>query len=195
MTKKEARKEALKKRDMIPEDRRRAYSALIEDMICALPEYKRAENLFLYASFRSEVETIHLIERSIKEKGFVFLPRVLDETRMSFFKISSIKDLKRSRLGILEPAGTEERGNKKEPKADLFIIPLAAFSDRLDRLGYGGGYYDRYLIHHRGRAKIIAPAFSQQLMPEFETEESDIKPDLIITQDGMIFGGVKDAID
>jgi len=185
MTKKEARKEALKKRDMIPEDARRAYSALIEDMICSLPEYKRAENLFLYASFRSEVETIHLIERVIEEKGFVFLPRVLDKTRMSFFRISSMKELKRSSLGIPEPAVKEERGDKKEPEADLFIIPLAAFSEKLDRLGYGGGYYDRYLKEHRGKAGVIGAAFSQQLIPEFETEESDIRPDFIITQEGI----------
>ncbi len=183
MTKEEARRKALKKRDKIPEKDRELFSKIITDSVLKLPEYERAEKVFLYASFRSEVDTAKLIDHTISSKGAVFLPRVMDKTTMRFFRVSDINDLKKSRLGIFEPENDPE---KEEMEADLFIIPLTAFSLNLDRVGYGGGYYDRYLNDHKGRAAVCALAFEEQLIPEFETERTDLKPDIIITQEKII---------
>lgn len=182
MTKKEARLEALKKRDMIPGKKREEYSRIIEGLIYERPEYEQAENVFLYASFRSEADTKGLIKTVIKDKGAVFLPRVIDKTRMAFFKVESLDELQKSSLGIPEPGPFAEECTKP----GLFIIPLAAFSKKLDRAGYGGGYYDRYLKDFKGRVPVFAMAFFEQLIPGFETDENDIRPDLIITQAGVI---------
>ncbi len=181
MTKDEARKEGLKKRGELSLEIRQEYSEIISKTFFELPAYGKAKRIFLYYSFRDEADTSKMIERIIEEKGFVFLPKVEDKTRMAFYRVFDMEKLKKSSFGIYEPEGEGEG----ETDPDLFVIPLAAFSKDLCRAGYGGGYYDRYLKDYKGRVPVIGLAFSVQCVPVFETDEHDIKPDMIITEKGL----------
>ena len=181
MTKDEARREGLKKRGELSQQTREAYSGIISETLFDLPAYREAEKVFLYSSFKDEADTSLIVKRTIEEKGAVFLPRVEDKTRMAFYRVSDISKLKKSSYGIYEPEGEGE--DEKAP--DLFVIPLAAFSEDLNRAGYGGGYYDRYLREYKGRVPVMGLAFSAQCVPAFEADEYDIKPDMIITEKGV----------
>ncbi len=178
MTKKEARICALRERDKLSLLQREEYSDIIFSTVIKMPEYKNAEKIFLYHSFRSEVDTVRLIDHTITKKGVVYLPRVQDKERISFYPVHDRSGLVKSSWGIFEPSGEDE----EESLADLLIIPVAAFSEDLSRAGYGGGYYDRYLKLFKGRVPIAGLCFSCQFVRKFDTEGYDIKPDMIITE-------------
>ena len=179
MTKEEIRKRTLALRDGLSEDYRLKASLSIQEKLLTLPEYEKAQNVFLYHSFKSEADTLYLIDETIKRKGIVFLPRVQSRIKMSFYGIRDRRELVKNGYGILEPlpAGNEE----KTP--GLFIIPLVAYDKEGHRIGYGGGYYDRYLVSFKGRVPIAAMAFAEQCMNgKIEPDDNDIKADIIVTQ-------------
>lgn len=200
LTKREMRAQALALRDALPHVDRKAYSKDIIDKVMHLDCYRNAAALLVYVNFRSEVETRILIEKALKDKKAVFAPAV-SEREMEFFRINSLNDLKSGYHGILEPA--------KEPKASykawmkqsentsaktLLCMPGAAFDRERNRIGYGGGYYDRYLSalsaedgKRSGDIETAALAFSCQIFTEIPNESHDLRPDRIVTEREIIY--------
>lgn len=139
--------------------------------------FLKAKNIGLYASKKDEVDTFRLIEYCLINNINIYLPKVIDENNMEFYKIDSIDDLTIGSFNILEPRNDLK---KLEDKLDLIIVPLVVCDLNNNRIGYGKGYYDNYLkdldIYKVGLA--YKEQFSEI---EIETNENDIKLDLIIT--------------
>lgn len=195
LTKREARAQALALRDGLSAAERERYSECIVKNLTDYACYQEATALLTYVSFRSEVDTTHLIEQALAVGKAVFVPRVMGQ-EMDFFRIVSFADLEEGYRGILEPkARIATAFNMRDMAAErtLICMPGAAFDRAHHRIGYGGGYYDRYLTDllagasHSvdGRIVTAALAFACQILPEIPREAHDISPEFIVTETGI----------
>lgn len=151
-----------------------------EKMMCVLMQssfFKTAKTIGAYSSILNEVETHLLIEACLNQHKLIALPKI-QNTTMEFFKINSMKDLKKGTFNILEPQGLEKVEN-----FDIMIIPMLGFNLDKYRIGYGKGYYDHYLKSHD--CLKIGLAFDDQQI-DFKTEAHDISLDYIITENRII---------
>ena len=178
MSKNEIRFEIIQKRDAIDPVEAERSSQIITKKIMALPEYENAEDVFLYASFRSEVATRELFLRTVEKKGHVYLPKVMSRTRMIFVRVTSVDEVQKGFRGIFEPVGTEAL----DVVPGLIVVPLVAFDKNGTRLGYGGGFYDRTLPLYRGKSFICGADFSCQYHGDIPCDDTDIRMDAIITE-------------
>jgi len=177
MNKDEIRKRILKIRDSLSPSLVLLKSKKIKEILFELKEFKCAENILFYYSFRSEVRTDIMIKDCKKR---VFLPKVKGK-ELEILEIKSLNDLKPGYCGILEP--TSE--NPVSPdEIDLVIVPGVCFDKRGFRIGYGSGYYDRLLPLLN--CKKIGIAFSLQIVDKIPNTINDIRVDKIITEDGPI---------
>lgn len=176
MNKKELRKEFKNIRDNIK--KRDLLSHQIGENLFESDLYKNARSIFTFISFRSEVETFEIIKRALEDKKIVTVPKVQGKD-MKVIKIYSLDNLKRSPLGILEPENDDEFYN-----VDITLTPGLAFSKDGYRLGYGGGYYDRFFAKYR--TKKVGLAFYDQLTDKIPKEEFDQKLDYLVTEKEII---------
>ena len=232
--KKRFRREALAKRDGLTAEQRRDYSGRIIKKLISLPCYENADAILTYISFCSEVDTFPLLERAFADGKAVFAPKVLGK-EMAFYQISSPEDLAKGYRGILEPlrgqlfdewtddrfgqsveSRSEKRREGKETQKGglgapsvLVCLPGAAFDRARHRIGYGGGFYDRYLSgllqesastdavaqsqadadtagHLQRKVTTAALAFGCQIFETIPWEAHDICPEHIITETEII---------
>jgi 5-formyltetrahydrofolate cyclo-ligase len=185
--KNDIRTRVLQKRDTISRGERKEKGRRIMERILMLPEYENARVIFFYASFRSEVETIPVIEASLKQGKRVILPVVIKhDRRLALFEISFLYELSPGYMGIPEPV-TKGKQERELDDIDLIIIPGAAYDRKGSRIGYGGGYYDRLLAHMQRTIPIVAPAFKEQIVDEIPFEPHDKKVTLLVTEDEVIY--------
>lgn len=170
------RKEILKLRNSLSEEMRAYYSSIISGKINKLPEYNHFQDILIYASYQSEVITDDIINDALKKGKNVYLPRVEGED-MSFYMIGSRDELISGSYGIREPEPDENKRFYKEEA--LMIMPLSVFDRQGNRLGYGKGFYDRFLSIHKGIYKIGIAYHIQE--HEIVPEKTDIKMDMIET--------------
>ncbi|MGL5868870.1 5-formyltetrahydrofolate cyclo-ligase [Clostridium chrysemydis] len=180
--KKNIRKSIIAKRDLKKEENSLKDSKIFKNLI-SLNSYKRAKKVFIYIGFGSEINTKSLIKIMLREGKEVFVPKVLEE-EMIALKITSLNNLIESKFKILEPIG--EKSDIDGEEFDLIIMPGVAFDRSGNRIGYGKGYYDKYLKDIKSDIKKIALAYELQLIEEIETEEHDLKVDSIITENEII---------
>lgn len=157
-------------------------SEKICDAFLHLQEYKEAETVFAYIDCKNEVQTKKVIEQCWKDGKIVAVPKVLGKI-MKFYPISSYEDLEDGYFGIREPKHEELQEIVREN--GLMILPGVAFDLERHRVGYGGGFYDRYLEEHP-ELKKIAFAFEFQLYAQVPYEVFDIQPEKIITEKRII---------
>ena len=113
-----------------------------------------------------------------KKKYLISLPKIKDNFQMDFFKWSFSNPLIINKYGIPEPISNKIR------YPDILLVPLVAFDKDLNRIGYGGGFYDRYIKKIKKKKKIITIglAFSFQKVKKIQTNKFDIKLDFIVTE-------------
>ena len=188
LTKDEARKYVLGLRDSLLDEDINTKSRAIFEKVTALLPYKEAENILIYVSMRSEVKTDEIILDALSSGKRVFCPKVTDKKRgiMTFVCISSLEDLKEGYFGIREP---ELVSGYEEPffdhKKSFMIMPLIAFDKGRNRIGYSGGFYDRYLEKNR-KLKTCAIAFECQLVGDgIDADDHDIAPSMVITEESI----------
>lgn len=139
-----------------------------------------AYKVAIYASFANEVITYPLINRAMfLDKGVAFPYIVSEENCEMIFKyVLNISGLKPGKYHILAP---EEKAVTME-QPDLIIMPLVAFDENRNRIGYGKGYYDRYLKEHPN-CKTIALAYEDQKVEKIPADDNDFRPQMIITEE------------
>ena len=148
-------------------------------------EYREAETLFVYVDCKHETETSDLIRRAWADGKSVAVPRVLGQ-EMKFFYIHSLEtDLEDGYFGIREPYEKEPADEAADRPGSLMVMPGVAFDEARHRIGYGGGFYDRYLEAHPG-LDTIALAFEFQVKEEVPFEPFDILPGKIVTEKRVI---------
>lgn len=176
-------------RDLVKKYRREAaseqiryHSELICDAFLALPEYLEAKTVFAYMDCKNEVQTKKVIEQCWRDGKRIAVPKVFGET-MKYYEIFSYDDLEAGYFGISEPKF--ERLQEMICEDGLMILPGVAFDIDRHRVGYGGGFYDRYLETHPNMKKI-AFAFEFQMFEKVPSEEFDRQPEKIITEKRII---------
>ncbi|MCR5102410.1 MAG: 5-formyltetrahydrofolate cyclo-ligase [Butyrivibrio sp.] len=187
--KNEIRKEALDKRDNLSAIDKKIKDELIKERLFSNKFYDTADTILTYVSYKSEVSTLDIIEESLYLRKSVYCPKVLDLKNgyMEFYKIKDIKDLVMNKMGIYEPEEKHDTiFNDFENENTLIIMPGTAFNYKKDRIGYNGGFYDRYL--ERGnKLKSIALCYECQIMKEdFPISVFDKRPDYLLTENGII---------
>lgn len=180
MTKRETRSMMLEIRRNESPEKLKLLSELITGRLLETDIYKSRKNILTYVSYNNEADTINLIEHALHDKKNVYVPKVYGDV-MHFHLIGALSELKPSKLGILEP----ETDDFDDPDSGLMIMPGVAFDTNCNRIGYGGGYYDRYIFLHPGLIKA-AIAYDFQIVPEVEPDAHDICPDMIITEKRII---------
>lgn len=193
--KKQLRMKMLALRDALPEEKRREMSLLIQRNILAHPAYKETEQVLSYVNFRSEVSTEEILKQALYDKKELYCPKVCGK-EMEFYRIYDLTDLKPGAYGILEPVAYEERKYVLCPeKKALMLVPGAAFDERGFRLGYGGGYYDRFLAgifqrnaslsgaQERSLFTTAALLFSNQMVASLVKEPHDFAVDFLVTEE------------
>lgn len=182
--KKDIRKKALVDRDSLPEEERVQKSNLITEVVLKQEIYRKAENVLLYASFNSEVQTDELISRTIALGKNTLLPVVIPgEKKLIAKRIESLDDVYLSDLGIREPK--ENLAEVDYHMIDVVIVPGCCFDKKGYRIGYGGGYYDRLIDKLHLRAVTIGLAFEKQIVDTLPFEAHDRKVDMIITEENI----------
>ncbi|MBS6007440.1 MAG: 5-formyltetrahydrofolate cyclo-ligase [Clostridium baratii] len=181
--KKELRKEIIKKRDELDCTEKTIKDKKIIEKLKDTKEYKEAKGIFVYIGFGSEINTKILIEDALEDGKEVCVPKVIKKD-MVFIKINSLENLVTSSYGILEPVG--DKNNFNVDNLGLIIMPGLAFDKQGNRLGYGRGYYDKFLSNNKINVKKIALAYDFQILDKVPSEEHDIKVDSIITEEKEI---------
>ncbi|MHB8880876.1 MAG: 5-formyltetrahydrofolate cyclo-ligase [Thermodesulfovibrionales bacterium] len=195
------RKEILQRRNNIPLVVRKAKNRSIQYNLETLDEVVHAGTLLLFASFRSEVDMNSMISKALFAGKRVILPKVDIGTRsLLLLEIKSPADLVPGYMGIPEPVlhphkegepGSAEDGSSAERSVDInavdaVIIPGACYDEEGNRIGYGGGYYDRLLSGLQRTIPIIAPAYEEQLVDSIPAEPHDMKVSVIVTDRRVI---------
>ncbi|MDR0824138.1 MAG: 5-formyltetrahydrofolate cyclo-ligase [Prevotella sp.] len=142
--------------------------------------FQEAKTIFIYNSLNDEVQTSDFIRKWSNKKDF-YLPVVAGED-IVFRLYTPSTDFQQSSLGIMEPVGDDytEYG-----KVDLVIVPGVAFDRKLNRMGRGKGFYDRFLP--RVPATKIGICFDFQLFDSIPTEPNDIKMDFVVSENDLIW--------
>ena len=183
------RKRMLSIRDELTGDIRAENSELIRKKLVGSSIYKNAEIVLSYASYRSEVDTWAINKQILADNKKLYLPKTyVKEKRLRFIRVSDMDELKPGALGIMEPDGEGEGIDPKMTGAGaiLMIMPGVAFDNNGARLGYGGGFYDRYLSEYEDIIpRTVLIAFEAQRADEICTDEYDIRPGQILTEAGF----------
>lgn len=179
MNKNDIRKKMLDIRNSVDEYEKQIMDNKIFANVINSNEYKNSDNIFLFVSYNSEVDTHKIINYSLKHGKRIFLPKVISrKAGMEIIEIKSFSDLEKSKYGILEPSGE----NYASPEdIDVVFAPGLAFDKKGGRLGYGAGFYDRYLTLLKKSTSKIGLCYSVQVIENVPMEEYDIKMNGIIT--------------
>ena len=131
-----------------------------------------------YYPYNHEVNVVPLLEKFEKSNYIISLPKISKNSRMNFFVWSSNDPLNINEYGIPEPI------TNRMIFPDVLLVPLVAYDKNCNRVGYGGGFYDRYIKRTKKIKNIltIGLAFSYQKVKKIPIEKNDVKLDFIITE-------------
>lgn len=160
----ELRKQVLQEMKAIPREQKQAMDQALTDQFLKHPFYQEAKLIASYLSFPHEFQTQELIEQALKDGKKVLMPKTYPKGRMDFV-VYDPHQLVKTSFGLLEPQGDLEVVDASQ--IDLIHVPGLVFTTEGYRIGYGGGYYDRYLKHFPGHTlSTIYPCQIQDFSPE-----------------------------
>ncbi len=184
--KQELRLAALRKRRSMDTEELAALSSLVAANVRSLKEYKQSRLLISYCAKEDEVQTRSIIEGALEEgrRVAVIVTNVRSKT-LGFSEITSFEDeLAPGAFGILEPKVGQVRPVTLA-QADLILVPLVAWDEKGNRLGYGAGYFDRALAGARKITKV-GLALESQRLPQIPTSRHDVSLDIIVTEKRVV---------
>ena len=146
--------------------------------------WKQAEKIYCYCSYNAELPTTRIMEAAWSDGKRLAVPKVLDDGAMEFFYISSMQELQPGAYGIPEPVGKDKAAAAIPGKNTCMVLPGLAFDENGGRLGYGGGYYDRYLQRYPGICKIAA-GYDCSVVAGVPAEGTDVPVDWLLTPQGL----------
>lgn len=202
MDKKEIRREIRARRAALTEEEWREKSSVICDRIMQTVAYQTADVIYAYLAKKGEVLLDELIQHAWKCGKQVAVPKVMGN-EMDFYEITDLEQVEIGPMGIREPVSgkwiqeserccfssetnaVSANKSEQESRIGLMIMPAVAVDSKLHRIGYGGGYYDRYLERYPQLRKMAA-AFAFQIYEEVPAEDFDIGPDCIVTEERIL---------
>ena len=160
----ELRKKILQEMKAIPREQKQAMDQALTDQFLKHPFYQEAKVIATYLSFPHEFQTQGLIEQALKDGKRVLIPKTYPKGRMDFV-VYDPQQLVKTSFGLLEPQGDLEVVDASQ--IDLIHVPGLAFTTKGYRIGYGGGYYDRYLEYFSGHTlSTVYPCQIEDFSPE-----------------------------
>lgn len=157
--------------------RKEALDLEIQTRLLISPEYRAADTILVYMARPTEIATSLIIHAAFANHKTVALPVCIDEGQMTFRRIGSLADVTPGRFGILEPNEVCETVTP-DPNT-LCVCPALSCDMRGYRLGFGGGYYDRYLADFPGVKAALC--YADSMIPKIREDDYDIKMDVIFT--------------
>ena len=181
MDRKELRSLIRARRESISVIQAAELSARIAERVLILPEYRAARCIMSYASVLGEVQTAALNARILEDGKRLLLPKVMEDRQsMLAVPVADLSRLTRGAMGIPQPP--DDTG-ADPADIDLVLVPGIAFDRKGGRLGFGGGFYDRFL--EGTPALRVAIAFDIQLVDDTDPQPHDQQMDLLITEDAL----------
>ena len=147
----------------------------LTQMLIATPQYQNADTVYLYLPYNQEIRTVPILEYALAEGKRVAVPKVYGK-EMKFIYISGMADVAPGLWGIPEPVLD---GPVAENPHALVIVPGLAFDREGNRIGYGGGYYDKFLSREREHP-TVALCYGFQVVESIGKEEWDVPVDLVL---------------
>ncbi len=178
------RRDILKRRNEINDKDKKDRNFKILNILTQLKEVKDSDCFCTYVSKINEVDTTFLIEHLLVMNKNVYVPKSEPNSSiMKFYKINFLSELSLGAFSVLEPNSLQEE-YIEYGKYDVCIVPALSFDKRGFRLGYGKGYYDRFLKDFKGiKIGLCYEEFVTEILPKYET---DIAVDMIITENETI---------
>ncbi len=191
-TKKEIRKQILQKRDALSLQERQQKSQIIAQRVISTEAFQKSDKLLLFSSYKSEVDVSLIMQYAFEMQKQVYLPKIIG-SEMEFYRISSVSELLDGYCGIKEPkVNVSQRFVPKKEETVFILLPGAAFDKEGGRIGYGKGFYDRFLQNlektvPKSNLCKMAVAFMCQIVDNgrIMKEEHDILPDYIVTEESI----------
>jgi len=189
------RRQVLSLRNALPEIYRIKHSRIIVRRLISTDLYIKSHTLLLYAAIGSEVATNEIFLKAVSDKKQIYYPKVRGE-RMEFFRVHGIDELQPGFFGVPEPTHNSQPYDIINFAAApvLLVMPGVAFDNERNRLGYGKGFYDRFLggicldtDPDKSLISTVALAFDCQIIDKIPAAEHDIKPDFVFSTD-LILG-------
>lgn len=158
-------------------------SIAILDQILKSEYYKACSSIYTYVSHDNEVDTRMLMKHAWADGKCVYVPKVESKGIMAFYRIKGMEELHAGKYGILEPIGSVAHIPTQN---DMLIMPGVVFDYNRNRIGYGGGYYDRFLSSLVAKPISIALCYEYQVVEALDVDAHDMRPDNIVTELGWI---------
>lgn len=163
-----------KKRAMSPEQMK-SRSARLGELFVQTEAYRKAKTIYGYMPYNQEVRTIPIMEQALRDGKKIAVPKVYGDT-MRFIYLDDLTQVEKSDMGIPEPVADEPVA---EDKTALVLMPGLAFDEAGHRIGYGGGFYDKFLTAEPNHP-TVALCYDFQMFDHLDTEEFDISVDMVI---------------
>lgn len=174
------RKQVLQEMKAVPQKQKNAMDQALTERFLNHPFYQEAKVIATYLSFPHEFQTQGLIDQALKDGKKVLIPKTYPKGRMEFV-VYNPQQLKKTSFGLLEPQGDLEVVDTSQ--IDLIHVPGLAFTTEGYRIGYGGGYYDRYLENFAGQTMSTIYPCQIQL---FNSEDHDIPVQEVLIYEGNL---------
>ncbi len=184
-TKNELREKAKEFRLSLTSEEKIKCDTAIVEKLCSLKQFSNAATILCYMSTPIEVDTHALISRLFLQSKTVAVPRCIDNSRdMEFFCINSFEQTEKHTFGVFEP-DSEKCERLRDYRNSVCIIPGLAFDREGYRLGYGKGYYDRFLSSYKGLK--IGICYEKCIFEKLPHGYFDISADIVVTEREIIF--------
>ncbi len=180
--KRQLRKNVLAARDGMAQEEREKAAVLLTERICGHQWFYLSDTVLAFVSYGSEIDTTEIIMEALRLGKKVYVPKVEGED-MNFYRIEDMSQLTEGYKGILEPDGESECYEYREEvaKNSLMLMPGAVFDRMRNRIGYGKGFYDRFLATKPElQLHTIGVGYQCQMVEELPAEDWDIKPYQVI---------------
>lgn len=178
MTKAKLRTLRIKQRQLLTQSQVRQFSLQIRSHLKNfLAESQKWDKIFAYAAFRNEPDLLD------PGWNYLMLPKIRDKTRMEFFRVTELKELKTGKYGIREPKSASTLRVRPDSNTCL-LIPALGVNQEGSRLGYGGGFYDRYLKLNPSGLRL-AVCYENEKRADFASDSWDIPCHGVLTETGV----------
>lgn len=186
MNKGELRKHFLNKMKNLTKKERQFLDEETEKNLIKLDVFKESKDIMTFVSLKYEINTIDLIDFMLQEDKNVYIPLTIrEEKKLIPSLITSLSELVIGNYGILEPY-SENIKPINPNKLEIILVPGLIFSQNGHRIGYGGGYYDRFLSNINSKTITIGYCYDFQLIDSIPKEKFDIPVDMIITNKRIV---------
>ena len=175
MDKKELRRSIREKKRAMSEAEINERSAKLGQLLTASEAYKNARTIYGYLPYNQEVRTVPMLERALKDGKRVAVPKCYGN-EMKFIFMDDLSKVEKGYANIPEPIAD---GPIADDETALVLMPGLAFDSQGHRIGYGGGFYDKFLAAEPNHP-TLALCYEFQMLPRLETEEHDIPVDYVL---------------